>query len=772
MNVEVNVNATHDKTPLMTKQHQYSQLKRWIWNWRGVLLAAPSVTGLVLLLRFLGLLQAWEWAAYDFYLRLRPVETVDQRIAIVGIDEADVQTMGQAIFPDQVYADAIAILSRQQPRAIGLDIYRDVPVEPGHQQLLKIFRETPNLVGIEKVIGATTREVVAPPPILKDEGRVAANDVMIDADNTVRRGLVSVQNANGEQAFGLGFYLALMYLDAEGIQYNPIDQDTWQLGQTVFSPLGANEGSYVRADAGGYQLLLNYRHAKFDTVSLTDVLEGRIPDDWGRDRIILIGAVGESLKDSFLTPKSSSLIALPEQMSGVEIHAHVTSQILSAAMEGRPLIRGWSDGAEWLWIAVWSTVGALLAWQFRHPVHQRRQIFVRLGSSAIALLLLLGSAYGALLYGWWIPLVPSLVGFLGSAVMVTAYVAHTAGDIRRTFGRYLSDEVVATLLEHPEGLKLGGERRHLTMLTSDLRGFTGTAERLPPEAVIKILNFYLGHMAAIITDYGGTIDEFMGDGILVLFGAPTQRPDDAERAVACAIAMQNAMHTVNQQMAQWKLPPLEMGIGIHTGEVVLGNIGSEQRTKYGVVGRHVNLTYRIESYTTGGQILISPDTRKAAGDIVHVVDETLVQPKGVAEPITIYLVGGIDGKHQLYLPQAEAVFVALEKPLRVRWVFCANKHIDHTQIQFNGKIVQLSEREALIQVDDLVEGAIAPALTNLKLNLMTGNPQIEADDIYGKVLDKPAPPKQFYLRFTSQSTAVALFLNLYAASQQHGSPER
>jgi adenylate cyclase len=183
---------------------------------------------------------------------------------------------------------------------------------------------------------------------------------------------------------------------------------------------------------------------------------------------------------------------------------------------------------------------------------------------------------------------------------------------------------------------MGGERRRITMLTSDIRGFTATAEKLPPEEVIKILNFYLGHMAEVITKYQGTIDEFMGDGILVLFGAPTHRNDDAQRSVACALEMELAMTPVNQQMTAWGFAPLSMGIGINTGEVVVGNIGSEKRTKYGIVGNQVNLTYRIESYTTGGQILISENTLQEAEETVIINGTKIVQPKGIQEFITIY----------------------------------------------------------------------------------------------------------------------------------------
>ncbi len=209
--------------------------------------------------------------------------------------------------------------------------------------------------------------------------------------------------------------------------------------------------------------------------------------------------------------------------------------------------------------------------------------------------------------------------------------------IRQTFGRYVTDEVVADVLDTTEGLELGGEEREVTIMMSDLRGFTAFAERLSPSQVVAFLNRYLEAMVDVITAHQGTIDEIIGDGILVLFGAPIRCEDDVERAVACAVSMQLAMGEVNAQNRREGLPELEMGIGIHTGTVVVGNIGSTKRTKYGAVGSNVNLTGRIESYTTGNQILISESTRQAVGDIVKIDGEMGIDPKGASERLTIHL---------------------------------------------------------------------------------------------------------------------------------------
>jgi len=214
--------------------------------------------------------------------------------------------------------------------------------------------------------------------------------------------------------------------------------------------------------------------------------------------------------------------------------------------------------------------------------------------------------------------------------------------IRQTFGRYLSDEVVAGLLESPTGLHLGGEARRVTILMADLRGFTPMCEALAPAQVVALLNNYLGAMSDLVASHGGTVDEFIGDAVLAVFGAPIHHDDDARRGVACAVAMQRAMAGVNARNTAAGLPVVEMGIGLGTGEVVVGNIGSERRAKYGVVGGHVNLTSRIAAHAVGGQILASEATVGDAGDRVRHRGPTRVALKGVTGPVIIYEVLGVE----------------------------------------------------------------------------------------------------------------------------------
>jgi adenylate cyclase len=325
--------------------------------------------------------------------------------------------------------------------------------------------------------------------------------------------------------------------------------------------------------------------------------------------------------------------------------------------------------------------------------------------------------------------------------------------IRQTFGRYLSDDIVESILERPDGLKIGGEKRQATILMSDLRGFTSLSEGLPAEDVVSMVNIYLETMTDIILKYHGTIDEFIGDGILVIFGAPLQRPDDAQRAVACAVEMQLAMATVNDRNRQAGYPDVALGIGVNTGNMVVGNIGSKKRTKYGVVGSNVNLTARIESYTVGGQIFISENTLKACGDIVRLDNAMQVSPKGVKEPLTIYEVGGIAGDYQLFLPsKPEVGWVELTQPLSLQFTLLEGKHVG--EVRYQAAIIKLAPKMA-----EITAAVLPPRLSNLRLSLYDHNDRLISDNLYAKVLTHLSdPPGIFQVNFTVLPPEAETFL--------------
>ena len=326
--------------------------------------------------------------------------------------------------------------------------------------------------------------------------------------------------------------------------------------------------------------------------------------------------------------------------------------------------------------------------------------------------------------------------------------------IRKVFGRYLSDEVVGRILDEKDGLKLGGGLQRVTIMMTDLRGFTGLSQKLVPVDVVKLLNIYLEEMNAVIARYDGTIDEIIGDAILALFGAPLMREDDAARAVACAVEMQLAMERVNDQARAEGLPALEMGIGLNTGEVVVGNIGSELRSKYAVVGHHVNLTGRIESFTVGGQILASEYTVDAVGDVLERGRRFKVDAKGVEHPVTLHEVTGMGAPWALKLARNDVQLEAVQPPLAVMVSELSGKKLDGPESI--GQIEALGSGAAILVSERSLE-----TLANIRLRVLPGGGGTSSEDgleVYAKVTEAAAGEagNRYHIALTSVDAAARL----------------
>jgi adenylate cyclase len=388
------------------KTAQQEVLKQRIgWDWMPKI--ALGVTALVLLLRFSGVLQGFEWNLLDQFFRWRPLEPPDTRIALVTIDESDLTKAGQWPLSDRTLAQAIAKIKAQKPRAIGLDLTRDLAVQPGHTDLVKLFQSTPNLYGIEKIVEPR----IAPPPMLSQRHQVGFSDQMVDGDGKVRRALLQGGPSNSES---LAVKMALHYLKAEGVNQEELGDEQVRLGKAIFNRFKGNDGGYVGADSGGYQILLNFRgpQSNFSTVSLEQVLNNQVPFDSFRSRLVIIGTTAESSKDFFYTPYSSNLFSSPELIAGVFLHANIASQIISSALEGRPLLHTWEELFEWLWILAWAGVGAAISWRLKSLSGLMSSIFLASGG-------LLGGCYLAFLGGWWVPVIPSLLTLLGAAAALS-----------------------------------------------------------------------------------------------------------------------------------------------------------------------------------------------------------------------------------------------------------------------------------------------------------------------------------------------------------------
>jgi adenylate cyclase len=323
-------------------------------------------------------------------------------------------------------------------------------------------------------------------------------------------------------------------------------------------------------------------------------------------------------------------------------------------------------------------------------------------------------------------------------------LAEMAELLKKMFGRYLSTEVMNSLIEDPSSLELGGERRSVTIMMTDLRGFTALSERLEPEQVVQMLNAYFEVMVDIVLKYNGNINEIIGDALLIIFGAPQEMPDRTQQAIACALEMQNAMARVNEENRTQGLPELQMGIGLNETEVIVGNIGSTKRSKYAVVGSGVNMTSRIESYTVGGQILISESVRREAGDVLRIDAQRDVLPKGSETPLRIYEVGGIAGRFNLALGERESVLVSLALQIPIRYtVLLEGKDVGGKGLE--GSVVRLSKNGAEMTLVAPVE-----TLTNLRMNLLDVDEKLTAKNFYGKVIKHPVEKGRTHrIQFTS-----------------------
>jgi adenylate cyclase len=303
--------------------------------------------------------------------------------------------------------------------------------------------------------------------------------------------------------------------------------------------------------------------------------------------------------------------------------------------------------------------------------------------------------------------------------------------IRSAFGRYVSPEVAQTLLESPEGLRFGGQKREVTILMSDLRGYTRFAEQGDPAQVMDLLNGYLSRMTDLIIQHGGTINEFIGDAVFAVFGAPLAHADHAERAAAAALAMQCSMVEINAAHVARGLPRLEMGIGINTGEAVVGNIGSEQRAKYAVVGSAVNVAARVESSTVGGQVFVSAATYDRIRDIAEVAPPMTVEVKGVAEPLVLYELHAVRGRFAQRRPDVSedsGPQTEVAVPLTC-WVI-EGKIVSKDALR--GVVLRLGSR----QIDARLDTPLAP-LTNVRLRLSYPGLAHDSGDLYGKVVGPP-----------------------------------
>ena len=390
-------------------------------KWCNNLFPGLVIIGGVMLARFLGVLQPLEWDTLDLGLKLRLPEPIDERIVIVGIDEGDIQDLESYPISDRVLASLLRKLQTYRPQAIGVDIFRDLPVEPGHAELTAAFKEMSNVVAIERMLPNSIGFTIAPPRNLPDE-QVGFVDGVLDSDGFLRRSLLGASSPTGEYRFSLTLRLAEAYLQAKGISLNNGIKDpvAMRFGSTELHRVRPNTGGYVQVDARGNQILLNFRRGPepFRQVSMREVLSGAVDPNWFRGGIVLVGVTALSHKDLINTAAISGIT--PGLVYGIEIQAHAISQIISAVLDDRPLLTTWPDLWEYTWIVLWGGIGIYLGQLTRLPA--RHFVIVSVLSSG-----LVGFSYVYLLWGVWTPLVPALSAFGMNSIVLYAFYLYDQG---------------------------------------------------------------------------------------------------------------------------------------------------------------------------------------------------------------------------------------------------------------------------------------------------------------------------------------------------------
>jgi adenylate cyclase len=641
-----------------------SRLREPPWPLRAVALGIGLGVGAIVWgARVAGWLAPLEFGAYDLFVRWQQrTDLPDSRVVLLRIREQEIEAYGHPL-PDAVLARALRQLSSYGPRGIGVDLYRAPPGtasgREGWDALAATMLGDPRIVAIEK-LPQPGEPGVAPPSFLAGGDQVGFSDVAVDPDGIVRRGLLFLWDEEDRPSLSLSLQLALRYLADDGITLDadPDDPERVRLGGTTIAPLGPDDGSYVGADAGGYQYLLDFTRAAgaFPAWSLSQLLAAEIDPRTVEGRVVLLGTTAPSVKDDFRTAHSGGHF-----VSGIDLHAHAVDQLLRAALEGEAPMRFWSEPAEATWVLAWSLLGALLGVALRTPLGLT-------GATAATLGVLFAAAFALFRMGCWVPLVPPGLAAASATGLVVAEVARRERAERAVvmdlFGRYVSRSVADELWkrrgEFMDGQRPRSRRLMITALLTDLKGYTSAAEKLDPAALMDWVNGYMAVMTEIVEAHGGFVDDYTGDGIKANFGVPLssasqpQIGEDARAAVRCAVAMGEALGRLDAEWRARGLPSARVRVGIFTGEAVAGSLGSARRMKYTTVGDTVNTAARLESFRKEEfeselessapaalfRILIGDSTHRHLGDEFETECLGGHSLRGRSEPITIYRVWG------------------------------------------------------------------------------------------------------------------------------------
>jgi adenylate cyclase len=547
------------------------------------------------LARWAGMLEPIELRVHDIVVNARSsLARTDPPVTVVIADENDIARLGWPL-SDQILGDVLSRLAATGPRAIGIDLYRDKSRPPGEREFAKLLAQDPRIIAVARL--SERREPgISAPPVLVGTDRVALADMVVDKDGTVRRGVLYFGDESGTFP-GLALRLALEYLAGEGIVPAPSAADSahMRLGKTVIPPLAGNEGGYDRFDSAGYQFLLDFRDrpGRFATYNFSDVVDGRVPAAAVQGKVVIVGVNALSVKDFFYTPLDK-LGADLSVTPGSTVHAQVVSQLIRMAHGDAGVARCLPKPFEYGLMLVFGLAGSLIGMMARNL-----RPFMLAGTAMV--LALVGAGFGAARADWWLPLAPTLLAFAGAALLMSAHLSlkekREREIYRQSLMAYLSPAVVKQIVSGNLKPQLGGERRDVTVMFADIRGYTTLSESMAPEQTISFLNQYFGHIVEDIHRHDGTVVSFMGDGIMAVFGAPIDVPNPPQSAFDAGKAMLRSVAAMNLGRAATGLEPIRIGIGLNHGNAVVGHVGAVNRHEYSAIGDVINVASRLEGLT-------------------------------------------------------------------------------------------------------------------------------------------------------------------------------
>lgn len=646
----------------------------------AVLVTACIATPLVRSTSGQGALEVLERWTLDARFRWRGARAPHPELALVVFDDATAERAGPLFERRAGWAKVLDAISAHQPKAIGIDAVFDAPERllgedlqrrvaewkaartdaNGNDETAKLVEAIASELSGDEVLAASVKragqvglivsetssgqadapglgkarygQATPTPEIPRTKGLVASRPEIVAGARTMGLALVAEDETRtvrhvafaraSDQGIYLPFAVAMVAL-ARGVNRGELAF----LGPTGEVKLGERT---VALENGGVWLDFAGPAGTVPTFSALDVVEGRVAHDALAGKVVLLG----------VTRFGYDLARTPfRQVPGVEVQATVIENLLS----GRVLRRSTPTTDVLLVLGLGGLVVALFAWSRVSPLARAVGSAGLLGGWWVVTQVALSRA------GLWLPLVMPGLTVLACATLglAVSYVTEAGlrRQLRKAFGHYVGEDVLLELMEHPEKLSLGGEKRELTVFFSDIRDFTTLSEKLSPVELVSFLNTYLGPMTRAVLRQGGLLDKYIGDAVMAVFGAPVPRADHAAEALRCVARMHEELRVLNAGPLKKFGLEVAIGVGVNTGPMVVGNMGSEERFDYTVAGDAVNLSSRLEglSKVYGVFCLVGDGTRQAVGEGFVFRELDLVQVKGKHEAVPVHELLSVEG---------------------------------------------------------------------------------------------------------------------------------